>query len=164
MFLYYLIPFSNCIAFTYHSCTTSCANSWIKFGLWRLCCSKYLSARMPRLSAKDLTDLVIFNSSLVEKATFNEYCIALICLRSISYIWTSLPHYLLSYHQAVFPYIMQKVHLTLQSPQIFLFHEIWSLVLVLVRPAILIVLTVGRNGFVDLTNCYFTTEIIQVTP
>ena len=117
-----------------------------------------------RLSAKDLTDLVISNGSLAEKATFNEYCIALICLRSISYFSTSLFHYLFSYNQAVFPYIMQNMHPTLQSLQIFLFHEISILALVLVRPAMLIILTVRSNGFVDSIKCYFTTEIIQVTP
>ena len=58
---------------------------------------------------------------------------------------------------------MQNMHLTLQSPQIFQFHEICTLALVLVRPAILTILTVRRNGFVDLFKCCFTTEIIQVT-
>ena len=128
------------------------------------CCPIPLSARSPRLSAKDLTDLVISNGSLAEKATCDEYCIELMCLISISYFSTSLFHYLFSYNQAVFPYIMQNMHLTLQNPQIFLFHEISILALVLVRPAMLIILTVRSNGFVDSIKCYFTTEIIQVTP
>ena len=138
MLLYWLILFSKSTDFTYYACATSCYNSWIKFGLLHLCCPIPLSARSPRLSVKKVTYMVISNSSLVEKATFNEYCIELMCLISISYIWTSLPHYLFSYHQAVLPYIMQKVHLTLRSPQIFLFHEICTLALVLVRQAILI--------------------------
>ena len=74
------------------------------FGLLRFCYSKSLSASAPRLSAKELTNLVISNSALVGKATFNEYCMVLICLISFSYIWTFPSHYLFSYHQAVFPY------------------------------------------------------------
>ena len=141
-----------------------CYTSWIKFGLLRFaarfhsqherpteCKGSNRSGHIKRLLSRESNIRWILHWINVPNKHFIFFDISSSLLIFISSGCIPI------YHAKYAPY-------TAKSTNFFQFHEICTLALVLVRPAMLIILTVRSNGFVDSIKCYFTTEIIQVTP